>query len=276
MLKFLDHFRSYRLRTLLLVVTLVGLWLGWEVNVVRQRKALLRELKTRFYADVMKAAEYEGRFPAGQAPTQVARVSTLRGWLGDEAVQEIRVVPTVAKESDQARIRRWFPEAKLVSELPLEPCHPGCFPLGTLVVTPQGPRAIESIQLGDWLVAFDRDGRQKSVRVSSIFKTSNRLVEVETPAGTLVTTPTQPLCRSFSSHVAAGRLEQGDQVLVWDDGRARPAPVVRVTKTDRVGLVFNLVLRDSESFIAGGYLARSKPPAEPPNAVVRAGETPRP
>ena len=39
------------------------------------------------------------------------------------------------------------------------------------------------------------------------------------------------------------------------------ALLLRVTKTDRVVQVFNLVLNDSELFVAGGFLARSKPPA---------------
>jgi hypothetical protein len=38
---------------------------------------------------------------------------------------------------------------------------------------------------------------------------------------------------------------------------------VSVAPTERIDQVFNLVLGNSEIFVAGGYLARSKPPADP-------------
>lgn len=252
---------SFSLRTLLIGVTLVCLWLGWEAYVVRQRKAMMLDMKARLYVEFTTAAEFESRFGPAGAPVPVARVSTLRRWLGDEAIQEIGVVSLVVPEPDQARLRRWFPEARVDPVRPLEPCHPGCFPTGTLVATVQGVRAIETIRIGDELVVFDRLGQRRSVPVTSVFTTTNRLVEIETERGTVLTTTTQPLAASFSRQVAAGELAPGDQVLVESAERPLSVKVVRVTKTERITRVYNLVLRDSELFIAGGFLARSKPPA---------------
>jgi len=56
-------------------------------------------------------------------------------------------------------------------------------------------------------------------------------------------------------------LKAGDRIHSWD-GRRRRAVVVRsVSSTGRYERVFNLVLDEPVLFVAGGFLARRKPPA---------------
>ena len=62
----------------------------------------------------------------------------------------------------------------------------------------------------------------------------------------------------------------GDRIWRWQDGKRQAVTVRGVTITDREEQVFNLVLGCCEMFIAGGYLARSKPPLE---AALSAQET---
>jgi hypothetical protein len=56
-------------------------------------------------------------------------------------------------------------------------------------------------------------------------------------------------------------LEPGEAILQYRDGSIVPAVVREVSATDRTGKVFNLILDDADVFVAGGFLARSKPPA---------------
>jgi hypothetical protein len=103
-------------------------------------------------------------------------------------------------------------------------------------------------------------------KVVAVFTTRNRLVEVRTEAGDLVTTETQPLALAGGGLRAAGELKPGDRVFRWD-GRARQAVTVRsVTATGRQEQVFNLILGEPAIFVAGGFLVRSKPPP-PPSTV---------
>jgi len=153
-----------------------------------------------------------------------------------------------------------FPEAE-VREVPLEPCHPGCFPRGTLVETPSGPRLIETLQAGDLVTAFLKSGERLDAPVQSVFVTDNRLWQVETDEATLITTETQPLCLATDRTRGAGELQPGDTILHYSGGEIRTVKVLAVTQTDRAEKVFNLILGDSELFIANGFLARSKPPA---------------
>lgn len=253
---------SFSLRTLLIVVTAACCYFGYEANVVRQRKVKLKEFQQQHYIEVTKAADYAARFAQGTPPAKVARAWGLRGLLGDEAIQEIGYYPHVVDNAELATMRSWFPEAKFVETRPMEPCHPGCFPWGTMIETALGRRAVEQIKVGDKIVAVERTGEQKSVAVSSIFRTSNELLEVHTTAGMLLTTRTQPLCITSSLNIAAGELECGDQILVWNKGEMTPVKVLKVRLTERVEPVINLVLADSEAFVANGFVARSKPPAE--------------
>jgi hypothetical protein len=258
---------NFSLRMLFVVMTLICCYLGWQSSIVRKRQALLREIKGSVAYQVIPALEYANRLPPGGPIARVATIPTLRSLLGDQAVQVIWIHPYTQDYSkiQRDRLAKTFPEAELQEVLP-EPCHPGCFPRGTLVETPDGARAIETIQLRELLTTVDGNGNVAAVPVQSIFVTTNRLLKVETDAGTLYTTQTQPLCRTIERIVAAGDLLPGDTILAWGQGHAKgqtkSVKVIEVTRTSRDERVFNLVLGNSEIFIAGGYLARSKPPAE--------------
>jgi hypothetical protein len=147
-------------------------------------------------------------------------------------------------------------------ESPPPPCHPGCFPSGTVIATPDGPRAIETIRPGDLVTLIGSDGIATSGPVDSSFQTCNRLVEVRTESGDLLTTETQPLCLREGGFRRAGELGEGDVIWRWEAGERRPARVLGVVATEREAPVFNLVVGESVVFVADGFLARGKPPPE--------------
>ncbi len=141
-----------------------------------------------------------------------------------------------------------------------EPCHPGCFPAGTLIDTPAGTSAIERLREGDSVTTIGADGAPSQTRVYSVFMTQNRLIAVKTEAGTLITTETQPLCLADGRLKAAGELKGGEQIQTWM-GKAKSNTTVKaITPTGRTAQVFNLILGEPVFFVANGYLARSKPP----------------
>ncbi|HZY90217.1 MAG TPA: Hint domain-containing protein [Gemmataceae bacterium] len=142
------------------------------------------------------------------------------------------------------------------------PCHPGCFPAGTPIRTPGGSQPIERLRAGDLVTTVGPDGAAAPRKVASVFVTKNRLVEVRTEAGNLVTTETQPLALAGGGLRAAGELKAGDRVFRWGGGRGRVAVAVRsVSLTGREEPVFNLILGGGVVFVADGFLVRSKPPA---------------
>ena len=156
----------------------------------------------------------------------------------------------------------------------MEPCHPGCFPTGIPILRPDGTTTtVEKVRAGDAVTTVGPDGSAATGRVESVFVTTNRLIEVRTEMGSLVTTETQPLALANGELREAGELTAGDKIWRWE-GKARQAVVViSVAATGRQEKVYNLILKEKGLFIADGFLARSKPPALPaelsPAAIVR-------
>jgi hypothetical protein len=143
-----------------------------------------------------------------------------------------------------------------------EPCHPGCFPAGTAVRTPGGVTPIERVREGDTITTLGADGRTAVAKVEGVFVTRNRLLEVRTEGGTLVTTATQPLALEGGGFRPAGELRAGDRVWRWHGAGRRATAVLEVSAAGREAQVFNLVLGAPTVFIAGDFLVRSKPPAD--------------
>lgn len=276
---------SFSLRTMFIVVTLLCCYLAWQMSIVRARQAILQEVRSHVWVQVTTAAAWEKNQSPGPTAPKTARIPLVRQWLGDEAIQEISCAHGYHNLSPEQyqRLVKAFPEAKVREhEVLMEPCHPGCFPRGTPVETPDGPRPIETIEPGDELTIVLEGGSLATAKVQSVFVTTNRLWRVETDGGTLLTTETQPLCQSspplsgrtdsspphglpqndYFHHVPAGELEPGDAILRCTDQAVQSVTVLNVTRTDRTVRVFNVVLGNREVFIAGGFLARSKPPPE--------------
>jgi hypothetical protein len=154
------------------------------------------------------------------------------------------------------------PKPSKREHVPVKPCHPGCFPAGTPVLIPDGSKRIELIRAGDTVTTIGPNGRVGRGVVESVFTTKNRLVEVRTDNGTVVTTDAQPLCPRGGGFQRAGDLKAGDRIWQWRHGRRVEATVREVVATGREVTVFNLILGDSAIFVAGHFLARGKPPAE--------------
>jgi hypothetical protein len=145
---------------------------------------------------------------------------------------------------------------------PPVPCHPGCFPAGTPVLAPDGVRRIERVRVGDVVTTVGPDGRAGRGTVERLYTTTNALVEVRTDTGTAVATDAQPFCLTDGQFRRAGDLKPGDRVWQWRDGKRAEVVVRAVAPTGRQEAVFNLIVGDSATFVAGGFVVRGKPPAD--------------
>src|SRR4249919_3316018 len=83
----------FSLRTMFVVVTIFGVWLGWQLNIVRERKAILVEMEQTHrvvYQGVeSKAASYQYQAPLSEEDVKHIRISPLRRLLGDETCYQL-------------------------------------------------------------------------------------------------------------------------------------------------------------------------------------------
>jgi hypothetical protein len=96
---------QFRLRTLLIGVTLVAIWCGWQVHVVAARKAASKAFQERgadFYLFDAKTAH----------PLSVLLWMRVQ-FIGDSPVNRIYLSKDRFNEKDEAEIAAMFPEAQV-------------------------------------------------------------------------------------------------------------------------------------------------------------------
>jgi hypothetical protein len=126
----------------------------------------------------------------------------------------------------------------------------GCFLGHTLIRTPDGERAIETLQPGDLVLSFDDRGAIHQAKVLKVHvHESERVIRYRLWGGTaLDATPNHWVLNQFNAFVEIDTLG-ADDCLVDENGHLRPI----VGKADLcVGTVYNLTVEGHHTFIAGG------------------------
>lgn len=126
----------------------------------------------------------------------------------------------------------------------------GCFLGHTLVSTPDGPRAIETLQPGDLVVSFDDQGQLHHAKVLKVHvHEGERVFRYRLWGGKVLdATPNHWVLNQFNAFVEIGSLGS-DDCLVDENDHLRPI----VERTEFcTGTVYNLTVEGHHTFIAGG------------------------
>jgi hypothetical protein len=119
----------FRLRTLLVGLTLFAVWLGWNVNIVLQRKAMRRWIER---TGGRAAVDGQSAFLSGetyvpwfwrQADEQRWRLTPWRRLMGDQPMDTV-VLPPHVEARDLHRVQMLFPEVRMINVLASEPAVP--------------------------------------------------------------------------------------------------------------------------------------------------------
>jgi len=130
-----------------------------------------------------------------------------------------------------------------------------CFSAGTSIDTPQGPRPIEAVRVGDEVVS--RDEATGAVRTEPVLRTfvtpDQPLVEVRLRgSGALRATPTHLFGTTDRGWVAASQLEAGEPILAESGGEVE---VEGVTPLDVRETVYNFEVEDTHTYFVGAAKA---------------------
>ncbi|GEM_PF-2979720 len=145
---------------------------------------------------------------------------------------------------------------------PGPPPTPGCFAAGTMVDTPNGPRAIESLRPGDPVYAFDEaTGRTVISRVTRTYVhprlSYGRLTLSD---GTVLEVTANhrfynPRARRWTE---IGQFRPGDVVQKGHGRAARELTIWSAEFTSRVGTVYNLEIERYQNYYVEGVLVHNK------------------
>ena len=100
---------AYSLRTLFVVVTVFGVWLGWNLKAVHDRQELNRQLEASG-AEFFYTSGVGGNIQMVQDGNPLTEVSAVRHFLGDKNVFGI-FIPHKNLTPWESEAIRYFPEA---------------------------------------------------------------------------------------------------------------------------------------------------------------------
>jgi predicted lipid-binding transport protein (Tim44 family) len=130
----------------------------------------------------------------------------------------------------------------------------GCFAAGTLVQTPSGNRAIESLALGDTILGYDESSGRQPVVVEGIYQNRSPLFIPHTDHGTLATTTEHPLLDSRGDFRTAETFRLGGEI----ETTTGIAKVLAIERRTTVQPVYTLTVSGSHTFTANGFVVHNK------------------
>lgn len=133
-----------------------------------------------------------------------------------------------------------------------------CFPAGTLIDTPDGPKRIERIEVGDTVTAFNEaTGGFEPRQVTRLFKNPmpREMVEVGTRKGTVRCTCNHPFWTK-RGWVEARELTGYDYVH-YDGGFRQVEFKWGYDSTDETGSVYNFEVEGLHTYIANGFVVHN-------------------
>ncbi len=133
----------------------------------------------------------------------------------------------------------------------------GCFPAGTMIQTPDGLKAIQTLKPGDIVLAVDGDGLTVNAAVTHVYKQRSNLLTLQTTMGEIRTTDEHPMMARNGKFAAAGLLKPGDEMVAWRDGKMILVPVIG-TQTGEEADVYNLTVDGPHTYIAEGFVVHNK------------------
>jgi hypothetical protein len=149
-------------------------------------------------------------------------------------------------------------------------CCDGCFPAGTLVSTPNGPKEIQNIQAGDTVNGFNAETGEATVSVvSTTMKHSfeevgavSPLVIISHEKGTITLTVNHPVYKKgsvskegFNDFENAGNLKVGD-ALTTEAGE--DSIISEITAGPQYDYVYNLEVDEVHTYNAQGIRVHNK------------------
>lgn len=109
---------TFSLRTFFAVLTIAGLWIGWNVDRVRKRDAALRYFNQASHPANLPPASVQMLDPAlPRNPPPWKKMPWMWQLLGAKPVDSIRLIATFG-EQDRWYIESLFPEADVYSDQP--------------------------------------------------------------------------------------------------------------------------------------------------------------
>ncbi|WP_196398930.1 polymorphic toxin-type HINT domain-containing protein [Legionella saoudiensis] len=134
----------------------------------------------------------------------------------------------------------------------------GCFEQGTLIATPQGERAIETLHPGDWVWSNIAGKHQKAKVVATSQVTPQNYLELQLPTGLIHVTEEHLFAIKPGEFRRAGNLKSGDKIIIWQAHQWRHLTISHIKQIKAQKPAFNLLVDSGATYFANGVLVHNK------------------
>jgi len=149
----------------------------------------------------------------------------------------------------------------------------GCLEEGTLVLTPKGAVAIETLKKDD-LVWSIVGGKFQRAEVQALTKVQpEEYLEISITGTRLEVTPEHPMMVAQGEYRLAGLLQVGDTVYLAHDGRLDVAKIRSVRRIAAKRPAYNLLVSPGGTFVSGGFIVHNKGCFLPESQILKADGT---
>jgi hypothetical protein len=153
----------------------------------------------------------------------------------------------------------------------------GCFKKGTMVSTPDGQIPIEKLEIGDYVLGFDKNGNVSKAVVTNTFQhdtneTDDVMMKVSHDKGELYATDNHWfLCENNQTFKEIKDFNEGENIVLENGSFSR---IESVIETKPVDYTYNITVTPHHTFIADGVRVHNKgggkssrTPVEAPNTL---------
>lgn len=134
----------------------------------------------------------------------------------------------------------------------------GCFEEGTLIATPQGPRAIEQLHPGDLVWGNIKGKHEKAQIVSTSQVSPKHYLQLKLATGIIHVTKEHLFAIQQGKFRRAANLRPGDKVIIWQNNQWQTIPIIAVRTIKSNKPAFNLLVDSGATYFANGVLVHNK------------------
>lgn len=136
--------------------------------------------------------------------------------------------------------------------------YEGCFPANAMVLTPNGPRKIESLMVNSKVMSIEKGGHLVANKILKKVAYSARSVSrITFEDGTFLDVTKSHCMKSDKGWILVKNLVQGSGLIFSENGFLQSKTIQKIELNVRIEPVFNIVVDKDCNFIVDGYVANS-------------------
>ncbi|MBP7795321.1 MAG: TIM44-like domain-containing protein [Elusimicrobiales bacterium] len=134
----------------------------------------------------------------------------------------------------------------------------GCVEKGTLILTPYGYKAVETLKENDEIISYSTN-RYNKTKIKRIYlDVSDNFAEIQACGKSISVTETHPFMVSDGRFKKAVELKKGDEIYIYNGKETKKCGIEKKIINNKKDLIYNILAYPYETYIADGFVVHNK------------------